>query len=156
MAKFKVSGLFVLKVIAFSWKVPDTIFVDPRQYPWKSVKTKNGITFSKINIFQQNLNRKCILTLLIQLYQKNWKIWKSSRLLLKKSHIRRFRNTFFQSGHIVLNLCYKELQSTSSSSLCKKIEGFIDSSYLHMKNLLWPMICTKITPLLNSYKFVTE
>ena len=79
MAKFEGSSCFTSKVTAFFWKVPTAIFVNPGQCPCKSVKTENGVTSSKINIFKQNLDRKCILTLKIDLCQKNLEIQKISR-----------------------------------------------------------------------------
>ena len=48
MAKFDCSSLFTSKDTAFFWKVPTTIFMNPGQYPCKSVKTKNGTFFNKI------------------------------------------------------------------------------------------------------------
>ena len=61
MAKFEGSRCFTSKDIAFFWKVPIAIFVNPGQCPCKSVKTKSCITSSKINISKQNFDGKCFL-----------------------------------------------------------------------------------------------
>ena len=70
MAKFEDSSCFASKVRAFFWKVPTAIFVNPGQCPCKSVKTEKDITFSKIDMFEQTLERNCFMTLLIDIYQK--------------------------------------------------------------------------------------
>ena len=98
MAKFKGCSSIPSKVTAFFWKVPTTIFVNPGQCPCKLIKTENDITSSKIDIFQRNLERKCISTLPIDLYKQKLKIWKVfrffpiSRFFSKKCHFGRFRN----------------------------------------------------------------
>ena len=54
----------------FSERYPPRSFVNPGQSPCKSVKTEKDITFSKIDMFEQTLDRNCFMTLLIDLYQK--------------------------------------------------------------------------------------
>ena len=39
--------------------------------------TENALTSPKINILEQNLDRKCIVTLLSDLYQNIWKFKQS-------------------------------------------------------------------------------
>ena len=74
MPKFQGSSYFHSKVTAFFLKVPTTIFVNPGQYPCKSVNMENDIPSSKINFCQQNSDRKCILTIPIEVYQTHWNI----------------------------------------------------------------------------------
>ena len=49
-------------------------FVNLSEFPCKSVKTENDTTSNKIYIFQQNVDRKCIETLPIDLYQQHLKL----------------------------------------------------------------------------------
>ena len=58
IAKSEGSSYITLKVTAFFRKVPITIYVNPGQCPCKSVKTGNDINSTKIDIFEQNLDRK--------------------------------------------------------------------------------------------------
>ena len=74
MAKFEGSSCITSKYTAFLRKVPTTIFVNPGQRLCKSVKAENDITSPKINIFQRNCDRKCNLTLPIDLYKQKLKI----------------------------------------------------------------------------------
>ena len=69
MAKFEGCSCFTSKVTAFFWKIPTAIFVNPGQCPYRI--GKNGKW--------RNLDRKCILTLKIDLCQKNLEIQKISR-----------------------------------------------------------------------------
>ena len=78
MANFEGSSCFTSKGYSFFWKVPTTIFVNPAQCPCKLLIMENDITSSKINIFQRNFHRKCILILPIDLYKQKLKIWKIS------------------------------------------------------------------------------
>ena len=46
-AKVEGSSSITLKVTAFLWKVPNTIYVNPLQRPCKSVNSENDVTSSK-------------------------------------------------------------------------------------------------------------
>ena len=116
MAKCEGSSFITSKVTAFFWKVPTTIFVNPGQFPCKLVRTENDITFSKTNIFQQNLERKCILILAIDWYKQKLKIRKITRffpIVPEKMTFWKIWDQNFRSGHIVWYLCYIMLQSNT-------------------------------------------
>ena len=67
MAKFQGSSCFTSKVTAFFERYPLRFFLDPGQSPCISVETGNDKLPLKNNIFQQSLDRKCILALLFDL-----------------------------------------------------------------------------------------
>ena len=66
--------------------------------------TQNDVTFSKINIIQQKLVRKCILTLQIDVYHKHLKIRNNSRFFpifsRKNEILRGFGTEFLIGTHI--------------------------------------------------------
>ena len=123
------------KVTSFFWKVLTAIFVNLGQCPCKLVKMENDRTSSKINIFQQNFNRKCILTLPIDLYKQKLKIWKNSRFFPisrffpKKWHFWRFWNKIPDRNKLFgtyLIWCYKVAPfSFPFSKLLKALSIFL-------------------------------
>ena len=138
MTKFEGSSSITSKITTFLGKVPTTIFVNPGLRPFKSVKIEKGITSSKINIFQWNLDRKCILPLPIDLTD-------FSRFpnFSRENDILGDFEQVFQSGNTALNLCYIGLESnTFYLPFLRKSEGYIDFSSLDVKDLILPVIFT--------------
>ena len=120
MAKFEDSSCFTSKVRAFFWKVPTAIFVNPGQCLCKSVKTKNDVTSSKINIFLTKFGQEVCFDIkngsMSQKFEnsKNFPIFPDFPISLENMTFWVISEQISWSGHTYLNLFYIGLQSTTS------------------------------------------
>ena len=98
---------------------------------------ENDITSSHINVFEQNLDMKCILTLLIILLQNYLKTWENFLIcpnfpiFLEQMTIWKILVRNSRSGHTILNSFY--VMPLPGFTL-QKIEGFIDFLSPDMKD----------------------
>ena len=148
LVKFEVSIYFNSNVIAFFWKALTKVFVNPCQCPCKTVTTVNDITSLKLNNLTQNLDKKCILTLAIDIFQIQSKKNDFSRFPYFsrwKWHFGKFRTKFLIGTHNIEYMVNIVTKYHYLSSLCKINEGSIDFPSLDTKYLIWPMIFTNIT-----------
>ena len=114
MAQYKVYSYFPSKVVALFWKIFNTIFVNPGQSLRDFVKTESDISSLKINNFKQNLDRRCILTLPIDIYRRK----------SKNSKIRFFPISWFFLkiddilGHFGTKIPYRETLFWTHAKFC--------------------------------------
>ena len=73
---WKILAALLRKLNIFSERYPLRFFVNLGYCPCKSVKKKNDLTSSKIDIIEQNLDRKRLLKWLFDLYWKGEKFEK--------------------------------------------------------------------------------
>ena len=109
MTKLEDSSYLTPKITASFWKVPPKIFVNPGQYPCKSVKRKNDITFSKINISIHNMDRRYILKITFDL-----KKFLTFPDFPRKMTFWEIKGQNSLVGHTILKSYYMGLQSTTT------------------------------------------